>query len=63
MVDPKLQGKVQSRLRSTLAEAEELVVGVTEKVVQKTTLLRESILSKCACNGGCKAKPSTPPTL
>lgn len=61
MVDPKMQGKVQKNLRSTLSGAEELVVEVAEKVAQKTTLFRESLLSKC--NGhGCKPAPSTPPT-
>jgi len=61
VIDPKMQEKVQQNLRSTLSGAEELVVEVAEKVAMKTTLFRESLLSKCNGNGR-KPAPSTPPT-
>jgi hypothetical protein len=60
VVDPKMQDKVQSRLRSTLSEAEELVAATAEKVVRKTLLFKESILSKCANGERKKKELSTP---
>lgn len=59
MVDPQMKEKVRSKLRSTLTEAEGIVVEAATKIEAQTTRFSAAILKKC--NGGNGHKPCPVP--
>jgi len=47
-VDPKIAENVRSKLRSTLSDAEGIVIDATREVTQKTVHFQQAFRQKCA---------------